>query len=99
MGADELDLRPGGQIEQQRRLLAIKLLRKRGGRFRVPRDAIRRAKDADVERFLLDDVGDGERKKKDPAGGVTHIERWAVAFDVTTVFSGTRKASSIMGRF
>jgi hypothetical protein len=41
-----------------------------------------RSEDADLERLLLDDVGDGERKQKDPALRVTHIGRRPVSFGI-----------------
>ncbi len=82
MRADELDLWPRRQIEQQRNFLAIKPLRKSRDRLGIPRGAIRRPVDADIERFLLDDVGDGERKQKNPALRPTDIERRPVSFGI-----------------
>jgi len=38
--------------------------------------------DADIERFLLDDVGDGERQQKNPALRPTDGERRPISFDI-----------------
>src|SRR5258708_24901775 len=82
MRADKPDLWPRRQIEQKRSFLAINLLRKSRDRLRIPRGAIRRPEDTDIERFLLDNVGDGQRQQKDPPGGAAHIERTPVSFGI-----------------
>jgi hypothetical protein len=91
MGTDELDLWPCRQIEQQRNFLTIELLWKSRKRFGIPRRAIRRTEDADIERFLLDDVGDGERQQKNPALRPAHIDRRPVSFGVDNGFFGNDK--------
>ena len=91
MRADKLDLWPRRQVEQQRNFLAIELLRKSRDRLGIPRRTIRRPVDADIERFLLDDVGNGERQQKNPALRPTHVERRPVSFGVDQGFFGNEK--------
>ena len=82
MCADELDIWPCRQVEQERNFLAIKLLRKSRDRFGIPSGTICGSEDAHVERFLLDDVGDGERQQKNPALRPTHVGGGPVSFGV-----------------
>src|SRR6266853_799864 len=82
MRAHKLDLRPRRQIEQQRNFLAIKFLRKSHDWLGIPRRAIRRSEDADIDRFLLDDVRDRERQQKNPPLRPTHVDRRTVALGV-----------------
>jgi hypothetical protein len=68
------------EVEQQRVLTAIELLRKRHQRFRGPGLAVSRAVDADVERLLLDHARDLEREQKHAMSGGGDVHRRAVAF-------------------
>jgi hypothetical protein len=91
MRADKLDLWTRRQIEQQRNFFAIELLRKRRDRLGIPRRTIRRPVDNDIERFLLDDVGNCERQQKNPALRPTHVECRPISFGVDHGFFRNKK--------
>jgi len=78
--AHELYICMRSQIEQQRRFFTIKFLRESGNRLRAPGSAVGGTEDAEIERLLLDDLRDGERDKKYPAGGTANIDGGSVAF-------------------
>src|SRR5579859_7178113 len=54
MRAHELHIRLPRKVDEHRILARIELLRKGGDRFRLPRRAVGRTEDAQVERLLLD---------------------------------------------
>src|ERR1700752_1278393 len=66
------------EIQQQRSLAAIELLREFGEGLWVPHGTVGGADDADVERFLLDNFRNLKGYEKDPVGGFTHVDGRAV---------------------
>src|SRR5258708_26940378 len=64
MSAHELHLRVRRQVQQQRRLLTIELLRKSHDRLRAPCRTIGRSVNADVEGLLLYDPGDVQTQQE-----------------------------------
>jgi len=64
--------------EEQGVLAAIKLLREARHGLLAPGGAIGRAPKADVERLLLDEIGDDEAEQKDAMGGGAEVDGLAV---------------------
>src|ERR1700691_1186632 len=65
MGANCFYFRRDRDVDEQRVFSTIKFLRKRREGFGIKRRAVGGTVNADVESFLLDDVGDGKVQQKD----------------------------------
>src|SRR5215469_5109788 len=60
-------------------LAAIKLLRECFQWLGRPHGSVRRAKDADVQRLLLDNAGDVEGQKENTLRSIAQSHRWTLA--------------------
>src|SRR5581483_1246927 len=76
----ELSSRRLAQVQQQRVLSPVKLLRKFVYWLRLPVRPVRRLKDRNIERFLFNNVRDFHRQKKNLASRPAHIYGQPIAF-------------------
>src|SRR6516165_9647596 len=80
------------EVQEQRMLAAIELLRETDKRLRVPGRAVGGSLDQDIERFLFDDIHDIKSEQKDPMGGPADVRGGTVPFSIDHCFLRDQKS-------
>src|SRR5580693_3295947 len=82
VSAQEFDVGLPGDIQQQRMLRPVELLREVCDRFWIPSCAVGRFLNAYVQRFLLNDPRNVQAQKKNAARGLANVHRRTIALSV-----------------